>query len=87
MYDTYRQPHLMTTAQRQYWAQRSPALRTSTTTTTRVQPNWSGFNRRTTTYTDRQAARQERQTARQEREAAREQRQQDRQLRKNNPGY
>lgn len=80
VYDTYRRPHLMTTTQRQYWTRRSPALRTTTVSTTRIQPNWSGFNRRTSTVADRQAARQERQ-------AAREQRQQDRQLRRNNPGY
>ncbi|MES2137419.1 MAG: hypothetical protein V4502_10230, partial [Pseudomonadota bacterium] len=44
VYDTYRQPHLMTTAQRSYWLSRrqSPA---STVTTRTVQPNWSGLNR------------------------------------------
>jgi hypothetical protein len=71
VYDTYRRPHVMTTTQRQYWASRSPTLRTSTTTT-RVQPNWSGFNRRTSTYTARQTAREERQTAREERKLERQ---------------
>ena len=77
VYDSYRRPHVMTTTQRQYWSSRSPSLRTNTTaTTTRVQPNWSGFDRRTTTYTARQTAREDRQTAREQRRADRQERQQ-----------
>jgi hypothetical protein len=72
VYDTYRQPHVMTTTQRQYWSRRSPALRTSTTTT-RVQPNWTAFDRRTATTT----AREDRQTAREQRRADRQQRRRD----------
>jgi len=56
VYDSYRRPFAMTTTQRQYWSTRSPALRTNTTTTTRVRPNWSGFDRHsmsTTTTTTR----------------------------------
>lgn len=49
VYDTYRRPHTMTVTQREYWTKRSPALRTSST---RVRPNWSGFNHRTTTRMD-----------------------------------
>ena len=79
VYDTYRQPHVMTTTQRQYWTSRSPALRTTTTSTTRVRPNWSGFN-------NRQEARASRDTARQDRQTARELRRQERQDRRNNPG-
>jgi hypothetical protein len=81
VYDVNRTPYPMTSTQRQYWSSRSPALRTGTTTTTRVQPNWSGFNRRTATYTDRQTAREDRQTAREQRRLQREQR------RKDNSGY
>lgn len=44
VYDTYRQPHVMTSTQRAYWSSRSPAL--STRSETRVRANWSGFNRR-----------------------------------------
>ena len=66
VYDTYRRPHVMTTTQRQYWASRSPALRT-TTRTVRVQPNWSGFNRRATARADRKSAREERRLDRQTR--------------------
>ena len=69
VYDTYRRPHVMTTTQRQYWSSRSPALRT-TTRTVRVQPNWSGFNRRATAHStraDRKAAREERRLERQTR--------------------
>ena len=44
VYDTYRQPHVMTTSQRTYWTRRSPALRTGSTT--KVRENWSGFDRR-----------------------------------------
>jgi hypothetical protein len=76
VYDTYRQPHVMTVTQRQYWSSRSPALRTTSVRTT-VRPNWSGFNNRT-------AAREERQTAREQRQIAREQRREDR---RRNPGY
>ena len=65
VYDSYRRPHVMTTTQRAYWTRRSPALRTSSTT--RVRPNWSGFNRHDTTRADRQTAREERQQAREER--------------------
>jgi len=69
VYDSYRRPHVMTTSQRQYWSTRSPALRTTTATKTNVRPNWSGFNRKTTSA--RQATRQ---TAREERQQAREDR-------------
>jgi hypothetical protein len=79
VYDTYRRPHVMTVTQREYWSHRSPALRS--TTTTRVQPNWSGFNRRATMTADRQAARQERQTIREQRQHERQQQ------RRDNPGY
>ncbi|HET8749882.1 MAG TPA: hypothetical protein VFM42_03990 [Sphingomicrobium sp.] len=51
VYDVYRRPHRMTSSQRVYWSRRSPALRTSSTT--RVRPNWSGFNHRTTRTTHR----------------------------------
>ena len=58
VYDTYRRPHAMSTTQRQYWASRSPALRSSSSTTTTnaktrtaVRPNWSGFNRHSTSTT------------------------------------
>lgn len=54
VYDSYRRPYAMTTTQRTYWSSRSPALRTNSTT--RVRPNWSGFNRRT----DRQQRRDNR---------------------------
>ena len=60
VYDSYRRPHAMTTTQRTYWSSRSPALRTSSTARTRVQPNWSGFDRRSSTRTERQQAREER---------------------------
>lgn len=60
VYDSYRQPHLMTTTQRTYWSSRSPTLRTSSTTRTRVRPNWSGFNSRATTHTERKQAREDR---------------------------
>jgi len=73
VYDTYRRPHVMTTTQRQYWSSRSPALRT-TTRTVRVQPNWSGFNRRATA-----------QAARDDRKSAREERKLERQTRRNKP--
>jgi hypothetical protein len=59
VYDSYRRPHAMTTTQRTYWTSRSPALRSSGTRTS-VRPNWSGFNRHTTTRAQRQQARQER---------------------------
>ena len=63
VYDSYRRAVPMTTAQRTYWSQRSPALRTNTTTQTRVKENWSGFKaqnqqRRDTRQADR-AARQQ----------------------------
>ena len=80
VYDVNRRPYPMTTTQRQYWSTRSPALRTGTTTT-RVQPNWSGFNRRTATSTTRQTAREDRQTKREQRRLQREQRRND------NSGY
>ena len=71
VYDTYRQPHVMTTTQRQYWASRSPALRsTNTTTRTALRPNWSGFNRQTAQA--RQTAREERQTTREQHRQTRE---------------
>ena len=35
VYDSYRRPYAMTTTQRQYWSTRSPALRTTSTTTVR----------------------------------------------------
>lgn len=60
VYDSYRRPYAMTTTQRNYWAKRSPALTTRTTTTT-VKPNWSAFNR--STKADRQTARSERRAA------------------------
>jgi hypothetical protein len=53
VYDTYRRPYTMTTAQRQYWSTRSPALRTASTTRTTVKPNWSGFNRKDATARQR----------------------------------
>ena len=77
VYDVNRRPYRMTTTQRQYWSTRSPALRTGTTTTTRVQPNWSGFDRRATARTDRQTVREDRQTAREQRKADRQQRRRD----------
>ena len=43
VYDRYRRPYSMTTTQRNYWASRSPALRTSGTRTA-VRENWSGFS-------------------------------------------
>ena len=67
VYDAYRRPYAMTTTQRQYWSQRSPALRTTSTRTT-VKPNWSGYTTRATTTRDqRQQARDERQQAREDR--------------------
>jgi hypothetical protein len=71
VYDTYRQPHVMTTSQRQYWISRQP-----TTTTTVVRTgNWSGFNRPSVTRTERMQAREqrrdERATTREERRANR----------------
>jgi hypothetical protein len=64
VYDSYRRPHVMTTTQRVYWTRRSPALRTSSTTRTRVKPNWSGFNSHATTRSQRQQARQDRRNSR-----------------------
>jgi hypothetical protein len=60
VYDAYRRPHVMSSRQRVYWSQRSPALRTSSTTRTRVRPNWSDFDRRSTSRSDRQRARDDR---------------------------
>jgi hypothetical protein len=54
VYDTFRRPHVMTSTQRVYWSRRSPALRTTSVRTTTVRPNWSGFDRRTTTIERRQ---------------------------------
>jgi hypothetical protein len=62
VYDSYRRPHVMTTTQRTYWSRRSPALRTSSTT--RVRPNWSGFNHHATTRAERQQAREDRRSSR-----------------------
>ena len=76
VYDSYRRPHAMTSGQRSYWSSRSPALRTQSTTT-RVKPNWSGFNRRSENYTARQTARQQRQAQRDERQQSRQQRRHD----------
>jgi hypothetical protein len=80
VYDTYRRPRVWTNSQQRYWtARRAQTVRTTTTT---VNPNWSGFNRRSTSYTTRQAVRQvqrtTRQTARQDRQTARQERQQTR---------
>lgn len=60
VYDTYRRPHVMTSTQRSYWSRRSPGLR-STSTSTSVRPNWSGFNRRATSSTRSHSSREERQ--------------------------
>ena len=61
VYDSYRRPYAMSTTQRAYWSQRSPALTQSTTTTrTSVKPNWSTFDKRT----ERQQKREERQSTR-----------------------
>jgi hypothetical protein len=70
VYDVNRRPYVMTTTQRQYWTSRSPALRTSTTTTS-VRPNWTAFNNRQQLRTERQQARADRQTVRAERRADR----------------
>ena len=48
VYDSSRRAYPMSTTQRTYWQQRSPALRTNSTTTntttrTTVRPNWSAF--------------------------------------------
>jgi hypothetical protein len=59
VYDSYRRPHVMTTTQRTYWSSRSPALRTRGTRTA-VRPNWSGFNRRTSTQSERDRTRDDR---------------------------
>ena len=65
VYDTYRQPHVMSTTQRQYWSSRSPAFRTTTTSTrTNVKPNWSAFNQRRSAN---QSAREARAQAREDR--------------------
>lgn len=46
VYDSARRPYAMSTRQREYWSRRSPALRTSGTTSTKMRENWSGFDRR-----------------------------------------
>ncbi|HEY6048589.1 MAG TPA: hypothetical protein VIV07_06045 [Sphingomicrobium sp.] len=66
VYDTYRQPHVMTSTQRQYWISRQP-----TTTTVVRSANWSGFNRPSVTRSERIQAREQR---REDRAAAREER-------------
>ena len=58
VYDSYRRPYAMNVRQREYWSKRSPALRTSEMTRTRVRANWSGFNRRSS---DRNSTREQRQ--------------------------
>lgn len=69
VYDSARNPYPMSTTQRTYWSQRSPALRTNNTTTTRaprVQPNWSAFRAQNQANRDaRQAARDARRAANQ----------------------
>ena len=60
VYDVNRRPYRMSSSQRTYWSHRSPALTTSSVTRTSARPNWSGFNRRTTTAEERQQAREER---------------------------
>jgi len=70
VYDTYRQPHVMTTTQRQYWATRTPTVRTARGSTTRsARPNWSAFNRQAIEQhrSANQAAREAREEARQDR--------------------
>ena len=69
VYDTYRRPHVMTTTQRTYWTTRSPALRTTSTTTT-VRPNWSRFNNRQERLQSRSDRRAERQAIRDQRKAS-----------------
>ena len=59
VYDTYRRPHVMSSTQRVYWSQRSPTLRTRGTRTS-VRPNWSGFDRHSTTREERRQAREDR---------------------------
>jgi hypothetical protein len=69
VYDSYRRPYAMSTSQRQYWSQRSPALATTTTTRTRVQPNWGAFTRKSSA--ERQQVRDERQQTREDRRSSR----------------
>jgi hypothetical protein len=71
VYDSYRRPYAMTTTQRQYWSNRSPALRTTSTRTTQVKPNWSAFNQRQTTRAARQTAASDRRASRDQRRADR----------------
>jgi hypothetical protein len=59
VYDSYRRPHVMSSRQRVYWSQRSPALRTRGTRSS-VRENWSGFDRHATTRAERQQAREDR---------------------------
>ena len=51
VYDIYRRPHVWTSSQRNYWVSRRPTVTTSSTKTTVVRPNWSGFNRDRTVRT------------------------------------
>ena len=98
VYDSYRRPHVMSTTQRQYWTTRSPSLRTTTSTRTRVQPNWSGFDRQTARAQHQSAhAGRHRRDAERDRldavdldalQTTREQRRQERQdRRRDNSGY
>jgi hypothetical protein len=67
VYDSYRRPYRWSDAQRRYWSQRRAAVGT-TTTSTKVRPNWSGFSRpRATTTTVNRAERQQRNQSRIER--------------------
>jgi len=61
VYDSYSQPHLMTSTQKTYWAKRQPTVTSSTTTTT-TRPNWSGFNRQQ--IADRRAQAEQRRESR-----------------------
>src|ERR1041385_5255066 len=64
LYDSYRRPHMWTDRQRSYWTTRQRTLSTTSGTrsdaTAMTSPNWSRFDRRSTSY-DRQVRRQERQ--------------------------
>jgi hypothetical protein len=67
VYDQYRRPFTMTPIQKAYWSKRSPALstRSTTTSTTRVKPNWSGFTAKSQQRRDdRQSTRDARRQAR-----------------------
>jgi hypothetical protein len=62
VYDSYRRPYAMTPLQKAYWSKRSPALSTrstTTTSTTRVKPNWSAFNSKMQARRDAREARRE----------------------------